>query len=303
MLASAYGFALRTPYFAALAASILRGRPWPAIGGISVTDVCNLDCRHCWRKNRGQGHVPFTRVREALRRLYGLGARYLYIQGGEAFTWQDGNLRLGDVVRAAREQGFFHVNVCTNGTFPLAAEPDSFSVSLEGRPAAHDRLRSGSFARALENISASRHARIFLNATFNKENAGELEYLARLAREHPSLTGLMVNFHIPYPGVESLTLPQAERRRLCAQALELKRQGLPILNTFSGLAALARNDWKRPIGLSIVTDCHNDFNCCRARGLDSVCRDCGYAMWAEAARVLAWDPEVLWAALRRLHRR
>ncbi|MBI5210824.1 MAG: radical SAM protein [Elusimicrobia bacterium] len=293
----------RAPYFASLAASIALGRPLPAIGGISITDVCNLDCRHCWRKNGGRGHAPFPMVRRALERLHAMGARYLYIQGGEAFLWEDGPLRLADVVLQARRQGFFHVAVCTNGTFPLEAEADSFSVSLEGRRETHDRIRCGSFERVMANLAAGRGRHVFLNATFNRENVGDLEYLARLAAQRPYLRGLLVNFHIPYPGVEGLSLSQEDRRRVSLRAMELKRGGLPIMNSFGGLRALAANDWRRPIGLSVVTDCRETYNCCRARGMEEVCRGCGYGLWAEAARVLAWDPEVMWAAWRRLHSR
>lgn len=126
----------RAVYYLRFTARLLRGRPLPVVGGISITDACNLDCVHCWRKNQGAGHVPFEQVMDSLQGLHQMGARYLYIQGGEPFTWRDGDRTLADVVDAARRVGFFHVAVCTNGTFPLDARPDSFSVSLEGDAAA-----------------------------------------------------------------------------------------------------------------------------------------------------------------------
>ncbi|MBN1910493.1 MAG: radical SAM protein [Pirellulales bacterium] len=128
----------KAAYFLRVAVSVVRKRPIPVVGGISVTDACNLDCVHCWRKSQGQGHVPFEQVQATLRTLYTMGARYLYIQGGEPFTWQDGSRRLDWIVKEAKQRGFFHVAVCTNGTFPLEAAPDSFSVSLEGRPGSHN---------------------------------------------------------------------------------------------------------------------------------------------------------------------
>ena len=93
------------------------------VGGIALTDVCNLDCAHCWRKNRAAGHAPLEQVLSSLHTLYTMGARYLYIQGGEPFAWQDGSRRLGHVVDEAKRLGFFHVAVCTNGTFPWTPSP------------------------------------------------------------------------------------------------------------------------------------------------------------------------------------
>ena len=293
----------RAGYYARFAASLVRGKPLPVVGGISVTDVCNLDCAHCWRKNRGIGHAPLDRVQRSLEKLHAMGARYLYIQGGEPFTWRDGEHTLADVVRAARTAGFFHVAVCTNGTFPLAADPDSFSVSLEGLPASHDLIRSGSYEAVMANIRASRHRNIFANATFNRENAGDLATLTGLVASCEQLRGLVVNFHIPYPGVEQLALSMPRRADLANEAIRLKRRGLPILNSYAGLRALARNDWRRPLDLSVVTDCRDFYSCCRARGNERICRECGYAGWAELALVLRWNAASVLDMLRKLHRR
>ncbi len=293
----------KAAYFLRVAAGLARKRPIPVVGGISVTDVCNLDCAHCWRKNQGMGHVPFEQVRETLHTLYGMGARYLYIQGGEPFTWQDGNRRLDCIVEEAKQVGFFHVAVCTNGTFPLEAAPDSFSVSLEGRPGSHDLIRSGSFESVAANLEASSHANIFANVTLNKHNCGDLSFLASFVMSSTKLRGMLVNFHIPYPGVEHLALTMPQRSALAQEAVELKRRGYPILNTYSGLRALGRNDWKRPLDLSVVRDCRTFYSCCRARGNDKICRECGYAGWAELAQVFAWDIGSVIDVLRKLHRR
>lgn len=292
----------RLPYYARFALGWASGRPLPAIAGMSVTDVCNLDCGHCWRKNQGKGHVPYRRIVETLAELHATGGRYLYLQGGEPFCWRDGDLRLRDVVRAARRAGFFHVAVCTNGTFPLDAEPDSFSVSLEGLRPAHDRIRCGSFDRVVKNIRASAAPKTFINVTFNRENKDDLEPLARWTASESRLRGLLVNFHIPYPGVESLALSREERSELARRALMLKRSGLPIMNTAAGLRALERNDWRRPIPISVVTDCTETFACCRAKDQPGICDECGYGLWAEAALMLKPHIPSAFEGLLRLHR-
>ncbi|MBI5624501.1 MAG: radical SAM protein [Elusimicrobia bacterium] len=288
------------PYHAAFALSVLRGKPLAAVAGLSITDVCNLDCRHCWRKNAGAGHAPLSAVEEHLEKLYAMGGRYLYLQGGEPFLWRDGERGLTDVVARARAAGFFHVTVCTNGTFPLDAGPDAYSISIEGSPAVHDAIRCSSFKAVMENVRRSPSRNIFINATFNRLNAGDLECLVELARAEPSVRGVLVNFHIPYPGVEDLALDPAGRRALALRALELKARGLPILNSKAGLAALAANDWRRPVPVSVVSDCRKIFHCCRALGDGKICSQCGYAVWAEASRLLDFDPGALWWALTRV---
>ncbi len=290
-------------YFLRLAGSLARRRPLPVVGGISLTDVCNLACAHCWRKNQGAGHAPLELVLRSLRTLYAMGARYLYIQGGEPFAWQDGSRRLDHVVAEAKGIGFFHVAVCTNGTFPLDADPDSFSVSLDGRPGSHDSIRGGSFERVIANVETSRHPYIFANVTFNRQNRDDLAFLADFAAASRRLRGILVNFHIPYPGVEHLALSMVERARLAEQATELKRRGYPIMNSYGGLRALGRNNWRRPLDLSVVTDCRTFYSCCRARGNDRICRECGYAGWAELAQVFACDLRSILAVLGKLHGR
>jgi hypothetical protein len=122
---------------------------------------------------------------------------------------------------------------------------------------------------------------VCVNATINTMNADDLLPLVEFVARLPGVKGLMVNFHIPLPGVESLTLSSQERARVCEEAIALKRRGLPILNTVTGLRALARNDWPRPIPYSVVTDCRQTWNCCRANGNPNICDRCGYAVWAE----------------------
>jgi hypothetical protein len=142
-------------------------------------------------------------------------------------------------------------------------------------------------------------------------------YFLRLAlslarrRPIPAVGGISVTdvcnlecaFHIPYPGVEHLALSMPQRAALAQEAIDLKRRGRPVLNTYGGLRALGRNDWKRPLDLSVVSDCRTFYSCCRARGNERICRECGYAGWAELAQVFAWDARSVIDVLRRLHRR
>lgn len=262
-------------------------RPRPIMGGISITDVCNLDCRHCWRKNAGQGHVDLTTITQTLERMYEKGVRYLYFQGGEPFTWRQGRYDLADLVEIAKEIGFFHVTMFTNGTFPFKPRPDSYFVSLDGFGANHDRIRgSNTFERMIANVRSSDHPRICVNITLNKENAHDLERIVSFVAEEENLRGATVNFHIPYPGVEALLLDDEQRLEVAEQAIRLKRSGLPVLNSVQGLKALGRNDWPRPLPTLMVTDCRTDWTCCRSNGKTEICKYCGYGGCAELAGIM-----------------
>jgi MoaA/NifB/PqqE/SkfB family radical SAM enzyme len=269
-------------YYAKFAWRDFIGNPIPIVGGLSVTDVCNLDCRHCWRKNSGGGHQTFDALVAVLRDFHERGVRYLYVQGGEPYTWRDGAHDLRHIVRVARDIGFFHVSVCTNGTFPLEAAADTHWVSLDGLARSHDAIRGG-FDRVVANVRAAARRHVCANVTLNTVNVGDLRALAEFVASLPGVKGMMVNFHIPLPGVEALTLDTEARARACAEALALKNRGLPILNTRTGLAALARNRWPRPMPYSIVSDGRETWRCCRANGHPEICERCGYAVWAELA--------------------
>lgn len=287
-------------YYAKFAWRDLVGRSLPIVGGLSVTDVCNLDCRHCWRKNTGAGHQPFEAVVRVLEDFHARGVRYLYVQGGEPYTWRDGARDLRHVVRAAREIGFFHAAVCTNGTFPLAAPADTHWVSLDGMQTSHNAIRGG-FDRVMANVAAAHGKHVCANLTLNTINVGDLRAVAELVASLRNVKGIMVNFHIPLPGVEALALDAEARARACEEAVELKDRGLPILNSRTGLAALARNRWRRPMPYSMVSDCRDTWRCCRANGRPDVCAQCGYAVWAELALWRRPRLGEIWELLKWLH--
>jgi len=280
----------RFSYYLSFITHYMVGRPLPVVAGLSLTDICNLNCLHCWRNNTGNGNVLFTKVFDSLNQLYCKGARYLYIQGGEPFSWKDSEKTLQDVVVEARKIGFFHIAICTNGTFPLDPKPDAYSISLDGTPESHNRIRCGTFEL------------VFVNATFNRKNMSDLRFLAQLVSDTDQLQGIAINFHVPYPGVEDLSLTQAERALIAQQAIKLKMEGFPILNTKDGLRALEKNDWKRPLAFSIVTDCERYYSCCRMCGNQDICTQCGYGGWAELSLIQDWNYSSIIEMIRKIHR-
>ncbi len=133
------------------------GRRKPIAAGVPLTDSCNLRCQHCVVAHAGRGHHSLEQVRRWVRQLYDRGARILYLQGGEVFTWSDGDARLDDVVRMAKAMGYFRVATVTNGTFPIETEADMVWVSIDGSPATHDRIRAPrSYSSRIQRRTCSR---------------------------------------------------------------------------------------------------------------------------------------------------
>jgi MoaA/NifB/PqqE/SkfB family radical SAM enzyme len=260
----------------------------PIVAGIALTDVCNLQCRHCVVANVERGHYPFSRIEQYLEHFYRAGARIVYLQGGEIMTWHDGSMDVNDVIRRAKEIGFFKVAAVTNGTMGISNEADLIWVSLDGSEPVHDSIRGkGTFAKVMRCLEESDHPHISLNMTINRLNAGEVERVASIAKSLPKVRGVSFNFHVPYPEVETIFLPLDERARVIDRILELKRQGYPVLNSRPGLKALKENRWHRPLSVIQLVEQDRIYECCWGREHPGVCDKCGYGVIAEMSQIFS----------------
>jgi radical SAM protein with 4Fe4S-binding SPASM domain len=131
---------------------------------LSITNQCNLSCRHCWPKS-GSGEtatqVPKAAILSALDGFADLGTRQLVITGGEPLTHPDW---LSVLVHACNLETVQEVQLQTNATLltpshikelsPLQEIGMIIQVSLEGATAIHhDRVRgSGSYEKARNGL-------------------------------------------------------------------------------------------------------------------------------------------------------
>src|ERR1035437_721525 len=268
--------------------TIVLRRKKPIIAGMPLTDVCNLQCKHCVVANVGRGHYPFAKIEQTLRHFYGIGVRIMYLQGGEIMTWRDGDRKVNDVIRLAHEIGFFKVAVVTNGTMGISTEADMMCVSLDGTERIHDSIRGvGVLATEMKNLEATKQRRVSLNMTINRLNAGEGEAVADIARNLRTVHGVSFNFHTPYPGVADMCLPLDERAKVIDRILTLKRKGFPVLNTSGGLKALQTNKWRRPVPIIHLMEKDRIFECCFGREQPGVCEKCGYGVIAELSQIMS----------------
>jgi MoaA/NifB/PqqE/SkfB family radical SAM enzyme len=176
---------------ASLGLAVVRGnlgsrRPYKAT--VVLTERCDCRCEVCfiWRKPKGREPAP----EDVARLLREAGSiRWLNLTGGEIFLRND----VLEVVLAAlaAEPRLAVVDFPTTGqrTERIVADVSRIAragvprlyvtVSLEGPPALHDRLRgrAGAFDRAIETFSALRRLRgvsAYLGFTLSEKNADAL---------------------------------------------------------------------------------------------------------------------------------
>ena len=259
----------------------LIGQKRPLLGGVKLTHTCNLSCMHCpfWRRRTNS--LSFPQVLSSMATLHDWGVRIIIFEGGEPFLWRDGEHNLGRVVAEAKKL-FFSVGVTTNGTFPIAVDADVVWVSIDGLQETHDRIRGKSFGRAMANIEASSHPRVYAHVTINSLNWNEVpELVAFLSHK---VKGITIQFHYPYDVMdEGLFLPFDKRREVLGELIRLKRQGFPIADSYACLEALKDNRWKcRPWMIASVDPDGKLVHGCYLKGRGDIsCERCGFSAHTE----------------------
>jgi MoaA/NifB/PqqE/SkfB family radical SAM enzyme len=213
--------------------------------------------------------------------LHDWGVRIIIFEGGEPFLWRDGEHNLGSVIAEAKKR-FFSVGVTTNGTLPIVADADTVWVSIDGLRETHDRIRGKSFERAMANIGASSHPRIYAHVTINSLNWSEVPELVEFLSHR--VKGITIQFHYPYDAAdEELFLPFDKRREVLDGLIRLKRQGFPVVDSYACLEALKDNRWKcRPWMIASVDPDGKLVHGCYLEGRGDIsCQKCGFAAHTE----------------------
>jgi MoaA/NifB/PqqE/SkfB family radical SAM enzyme len=193
---------------------------------------------------------------------------------------------------------FFHVGVTTNGTFPLDVASDNLWVSVDGLEETHDKLRGKSFKRIVANLEATAHPRVYAHSTINTVNWREIPDLVRFLAD--KVKGITVQFHYPYQEIDQkLTLGFDERRQVLDSLIDLKRQGLPLANSYACLRALKDNRWTcRPWMIASVDPNGRLTHGCyvKNRG-DIACEQCGFSAHTELSMAYGLRLGPLWTGL------
>jgi MoaA/NifB/PqqE/SkfB family radical SAM enzyme len=284
-----------------LLSAALGGRRPPLVGGLALTDTCNLRCKHCSVGRNAVPEMTFEEVRSALVRLKSMGMPVLYLEGGEPFLWRSGGKVLEDVVALSRQLGFLYTIVYSNGTFPIHTSADAVFVSMDGLRAAHDALRGRTYDKILSNILASRHPRILINYTINRHNEADIEEFSYQLPKIANVRGTFFYFYTPdgtQPEVDrELYLELPERRKVVDRIIALKQAGRRILNSTAALRLAVGDGWKKPDSLGYLWAEGRMYECCRHVGKPALCESCGYLGFAELFLLSRFDANAITSAV------
>jgi heme d1 biosynthesis radical SAM protein NirJ len=150
----------------------------------NLTRTCNLRCRHCYTTSADvpfPGELSHAEAMAVLDDLHAFGIPALILSGGEPLSRFD----FFDLATRARELGFRHLSLSTNGT-KLAENIDRIAdlgfdyvgISLDGIGAMNDWFRGmdGAFDAALAGVRAckARGVKVGLRFTITQDNAAML---------------------------------------------------------------------------------------------------------------------------------
>jgi MoaA/NifB/PqqE/SkfB family radical SAM enzyme len=275
---------------------ILR-RPEPLLYGIVLTSQCNLNCRGCRVANNGLPDLTWQQLIEGMQSAWQRGFRELYFTGGEPMLWRDGEHTMKDVVLAAKQIGFFHVHIYTNGTCGLDTPADMIWVSMDGLPGIYELRRGNHFHQVEQAIRKSTHPKTAVIYVIDRNTASGIEpFLDWMRDTRLPVVGVMFYFHTPYYGQDDLFLSAKERAPIIDRLLSCIRSGFPVINSRAGLLALKSGKWPRRIPSVRILDSQDEYVCCRAP--DEVCAECGYAACTEITEFQRLRPSAVLGMLR-----
>jgi len=167
----------------------------PFMVSYSITQKCNLKCKHCYSESVEQPAPDELTTEEAYRLiddLSGWGIGLLIIDGGEPLCRED----LLDVVKYASTKQI-RTTIGSNGTLidgsmtskMMEAGVMAVAVSVDGADAqTHDSFRGidGAFEQTLKGLEACRNAGLpfQFNTVIRRDNLAQVEDLLRMAVDY-----------------------------------------------------------------------------------------------------------------------
>ncbi len=254
----------------------------PILGTIILTDYCNLSCKHCSVNNINKIMYPYEDIRIEMKQMYEDGIRILFFCGGETMLWEDGSKNVRDLIKEAKDIGFFLVNVVTNGTIDLdVKEADVVFLSLDGLRDKHNLIRGDTFDKIMDNVSKAPSSNICVYMAVNNKNYDDIEGLCNLVKNNPNLSSISFNLHTPYKGTEALKLSKEEKFKVITTIQKLIKSKYPIFNLYSALEYYLQNKWDRPCHQCIVSENKKRYVCGRCVEIDGLCEECSYLFAVE----------------------
>lgn len=158
---------------------------------LSVSNRCNLRCRHCMSDSSPKGRIEPTSTEIAVlaNEAAEMGVFLVIIGGGEPFLRPD----IWDIIAGFRQHSI-GVSLTTNGTILDIGDINNIlnyqvrmNISVDGSERTHDNIRrmKGSFVRTVANIQRLKESGITptIRFTLMKSNLGDVdEVLALMSR-------------------------------------------------------------------------------------------------------------------------
>jgi radical SAM protein with 4Fe4S-binding SPASM domain len=229
----------------------------PRVLTLSLTDHCNLSCRHCWVDAQPRTQpiwAPVEAVARLIEEFAALGGEGIRLTGGEPLLHSHWH----EFMSLARDLGLSRIELQTNGLLLGEAEiaallpcdgPElSLRISLDGACAeSHDRVRgAGSFTGAMAAIrrlaAAGLAPRIVLAFTEMAHNLEEFPALLTLAAElgiGSVISGTLVRGGRGAAG--GGVIPPAAEQFLAL--LERYRQDVRFRDNYAALGTMAPLEW------------------------------------------------------------
>lgn len=169
---------------------------------VNVTNVCNLECRHCFVYRADNPNLARDKMDDAtmLHQLRVLrdkhGIKSMLFMGGEPM------IRKNLVMQAIAL--FEHSSIVTNGTYGIPTAPGHLvTVSLDGPERMNDPIRGEGVFRKVKEAVFARDPNdgtvVILQMTITKENAPGLEEFVEEVKDWP-VTGVAFTFYVPSKG-------------------------------------------------------------------------------------------------------
>lgn len=252
----------------------------PTSIGLMLSYRCNARCVHCdiW-KNRGKEDSPTLDQWKALLSdlRNWLGPVHVFISGGEALL----KPYAIDVASHGSSLGLF-VEFLTHGYWDdqskieqlAMSRPWRVTISLDGIGEVHNRIRGREkfFEKTSASIETLKRVRKEMDLDFeirlktvimqqNLDNVSEIAQYANQDRMHVFYQPIEQNYNTSEDATwfeHSNTWPRETQKAVAAvnQLVELKRQGLPIANSYAQLEAMIPY-FRNPEALRIATQNHS----------------------------------------------
>ena len=221
-------------------------KPWPVSVSYHVTQLCDLDCSHCYAvlNTVNKPDPTLKQIFEVIDGLHKRGTLSIRLLGGEPLLRMD----LPQIISKVKANGMF-CELVTNGTilrkrinqWPEMKKLDSICVSLDGGRTTHDRIRGdGAFDKTMDGIYSliENGYPVRIHAAFAKESfeakASPQRFLAEFSKKHDIPFNIAT--YCPNPTKDQMEdldnrLSYKQAIKVYQDLLKYKREGVPVSTT------------------------------------------------------------------------